>query len=78
MKLKIKAVLTIAAILSSSQIFAEEWQIMRLLHPTFEELQDEQVFSIITCYQDISDDIIAEALDSQFDRIEYMCFSEEE
>jgi len=52
-----------------------EWQIYRLLSPTFSELQSEAVDGEITTYLCIPDEIISQALNDQFERIEYMTFN---
>ncbi len=54
-----------------------EWQINRLLSPSYEELQSEFVFGIVTNYKNVPENLINFALDRQFNRIEFMSFSQE-
>ena len=55
-----------------------ETQLFHLLHPTFEELISEVIEQRVTNYISISDEVIDEALDKHFHRIEYMSFSKQE
>jgi hypothetical protein len=67
--------------LLSSPLYASvenETQLYHLLYPSFEELMSEVVDQKITNYIDISEEVIEEALDKQFNRIEYMSFSNQE
>ncbi len=66
-------VLTYTLLLSNSvmalQSPVEESEINRLVSPTFYELQSEFVWGTITCYSNISDELIEHALNKHFGRI---------
>ena len=54
-----------------------EWQINKLIAPTFQELQSEVINQDVTLYFKISDSAMNQALNHQFERIEYMHFLED-
>ena len=60
--------------LSTLSHAADEAQRLRLLEPTFEELQTELVFGDVVTYVGVEDALIERAMDEQFHRIEYMRF----
>lgn len=60
-----------------TQANTDETQIMRLLNPTFEELQSEFVGGQVVCYKGLQDELIEKALDKHFHRIEFMNFLDE-
>ncbi len=70
--------LTCTLFLSTSvmalQSSAEESEINRLVSPTFYELQSEVIWGTITCYRNMSNDLIEHALNKHFERIEFMSF----
>jgi hypothetical protein len=77
---KLKPIICTITIISSlsSSLYASvenETRLYHLLHPSFEELMSEIVEQKITNYIDIPEEVIEEALDNQFYRIEYMLFS---
>ncbi len=61
---------------NADQTVNEEWKVNRLLSPTFSEVQSEAVYSMITDYGCIDDEIVDLALNKHFERIEYMTFED--
>ncbi len=70
--------LTYTLLFFSSAIAAQpsvnEWEINRLISPSFSELQSEAILGKITCYSNIPNNIIKDALNKHFERIEFMSF----
>ena len=74
LKYWIATMLLVSTTVTSNTFAIEDWKLNRLLSPTFSELQDEAVYSHITCYGNVDEVIANIAMDRQFERIQYMYF----
>ena len=78
MKLTICISLIIASLKVGATTPDFETEVNHLISPSLEELQSEFMFDLVTCYEDIPEKIINQALDKHFSRIENMCFMNKE
>lgn len=77
----LKTSVIVVAVMSSQSVLAgkaEEWQINRLLHPSFKELEAEAVFGQVTTYCNIDDKTISRVKEKFPNRIKYMDFSKKD